>query len=233
MKTILSLIVLLLVSISTAQLQPPSAQVQPPTKAKQIHPTKNHKRKTASGSSVSLSCNAPTSGTKPTGYNFYRGTTSGGPYTKLGTATTCAYIDTTVANSTTYYYVATSVSTASSPPESGYSNQVSATIPAGSTTPNSPSGLTVGTITGKNVPLTWTAPSSQAANVVIAYQLYRGVAPNLPGPTLIAILPSSQTSYTDTGCALAQCYYEIKAYDINNAKSYLLTAASNIVEAVM
>jgi hypothetical protein len=66
------------------------------------------------------------------GYNVYRGTISGGPYTKL-TATPVAvltYHDSTVANSTTYYYVITAVG--SNPPyvvtESVDSAQVTAVV---------------------------------------------------------------------------------------------------------
>jgi len=50
------------------------------------------------------------------GYNAYRGTISGGPYTKLTPTPVNAltYTDSTVANSTTYYYVVTAVG--SNPP---------------------------------------------------------------------------------------------------------------------
>jgi len=63
------------------------------------------------------------------GYNVYRSTVSGGPYTKLNSTlvTTTQYTDSTVQAGQTYYYVTTSVD--SSNVESTYSNQVSATIP--------------------------------------------------------------------------------------------------------
>src|SRR5580698_10403903 len=66
--------------------------------------------KVAAGPSVSLSCTPATSGTIATGFNFYRSTSSTGPFTILGTSpmsASCAYIDSTVAFSTTYYYEAT------------------------------------------------------------------------------------------------------------------------------
>jgi hypothetical protein len=77
--------------------------------------------------SVALSWTASTS--TVTGYNVYRGTTSGGPYTKINSSliTTLAYTDTTVQSGTTYFYVATSVD--SSGGESVNSNEVSASIP--------------------------------------------------------------------------------------------------------
>jgi pectate lyase len=83
---------------------------------------------TATETSVILDWNNnPESGTKR--YNVYRSTTPGSNYTKLTyvAVTTSAYTDTTVTYGTKYYYVVTSLSTASS--ESLYSSEVSA-IPA-------------------------------------------------------------------------------------------------------
>jgi hypothetical protein len=61
------------------------------------------------------------------GYNVYRGTASGGPYsTKVNSSliTNSNYIDSSVVNGTTYYYVVTAVNNAAQ--ESGNSNQASA-----------------------------------------------------------------------------------------------------------
>jgi fibronectin type 3 domain-containing protein len=63
------------------------------------------------------------------GYNVYRSTVSGGPYTEMNPAllTPIQYTDSAVQAGQTYYYVATSVD--SSNVESTYSSEVSATIP--------------------------------------------------------------------------------------------------------
>jgi fibronectin type 3 domain-containing protein len=63
------------------------------------------------------------------GYNVYRGSVSGGPYTMINSSLdgTTAYTDNTVVSGQTYYYVATAVNSASQ--ESGYSNQAQAIIP--------------------------------------------------------------------------------------------------------
>jgi hypothetical protein len=63
------------------------------------------------------------------GYNMYRGTVSGGPYTMINTSMdgTTAYADNTVASGQTYYYVAAAVDGSSN--ESGYSNETQAVIP--------------------------------------------------------------------------------------------------------
>jgi hypothetical protein len=77
--------------------------------------------------SVSLSWTA--SSTSFAGFNIYRGTQSGGPYSKVNSSliTTTSYSDATVSAGNTYYYVATEES--SSGTESGYSSQVTATVP--------------------------------------------------------------------------------------------------------
>jgi len=63
------------------------------------------------------------------GYNTYRSTVSGGPYTKLTSSPQApsSYTDLAVQSGNTYYYVVTAVSTSNV--ESGYSNQAAATIP--------------------------------------------------------------------------------------------------------
>jgi ASPM-SPD-2-Hydin domain-containing protein/centrosomal CEP192-like protein len=62
-------------------------------------------------------------------FNLYRGSTSGGPYTKMNSSSlsTTSYTDTSVSAGQTYYYVATDLNTAGE--ESAYSNQVTAAIP--------------------------------------------------------------------------------------------------------
>lgn len=76
--------------------------------------------------SVTLSWNPSTN---VTGYNVYRGTVSGGPYSLLNPSLnpSTTYTDATVQSGTTYFYVATAVDGSGS--ESGYSNEASAVIP--------------------------------------------------------------------------------------------------------
>ena len=183
------------------------------------------------GPSVSLSCTAPTSGVTPNSYNFYRSTTSGTGYVILGSSATCAYTDTTVNFGTTYYYVATSINTATCPSgsvcESADSNQASATI-GSNPVPNPPTGLTVGTIVSNNIPLQWNAPAPQQGIVVNAYTVWRGGNPSLPSPSKIATITA--TAYADKGCTLKLCYYEVRATDTVNKKQ-VVTAPSNIVSA--
>jgi fibronectin type 3 domain-containing protein len=63
-----------------------------------------------------------------TGYNVYRGTVSGGPYTKIvSDMNALDYNDTSVQASKNYFYVVTAMD--SSGLESTYSNEASAAIP--------------------------------------------------------------------------------------------------------
>lgn len=76
---------------------------------------------------VSLTWNASTS--QVTGYNIYRGNTSGGPYSRINSVLdpNTAYTDSSVAGGQTYYYVTTAVN--SSGEESAYSNETQAVVP--------------------------------------------------------------------------------------------------------
>lgn len=79
--------------------------------------------------SVSLSWVASASAAV-TGYNVYRGTVSGGPYSKLTSSPVSgmSYTDSTVEAGQTYYYVTTSVNSQGA--ESSDSNQATAVIPS-------------------------------------------------------------------------------------------------------
>lgn len=63
------------------------------------------------------------------GYNVYRSTVSGGPYSQINSAlvASTSYTDSTVAAGTTYYYVTTEINNAGA--ESGYSNVAETQIP--------------------------------------------------------------------------------------------------------
>jgi len=82
---------------------------------------------TAAAHSVTVSWTASTSAV--TGYNVYRSTVTGGPYTKINPVleTSTDYVDTAVAAGAKYYYVVTAVTSAGV--ESNASAQVSATVP--------------------------------------------------------------------------------------------------------
>jgi hypothetical protein len=64
------------------------------------------------------------------GYNLYRGSVSGGPYTQINPVLdpSTAYTDSTVQGGNTYYYVSTALNSGGI--ESGFSNQVKVVVPA-------------------------------------------------------------------------------------------------------
>ena len=82
---------------------------------------------TNSSYSADLSWQAGTSDI--VGYNLYRGTTHGGPYSEINSAllAVTTYTDSTVVAGNTYYYVATEVDNKGN--ESGYSAETKAVIP--------------------------------------------------------------------------------------------------------
>jgi hypothetical protein len=77
---------------------------------------------------VTLSWNADNS-QGIVGYNIYRGSTSGGPYSRINSTLdpSTTYSDSSIADGQTYYYVTTAVN--STGEESGYSNETQAVIP--------------------------------------------------------------------------------------------------------
>ena len=77
--------------------------------------------------SVSLSWDD--TGAQISGYNVYRSTISGGPYSKINGALVVPtnYSDTSVVSGTTYFYVVTAVGTSGM--ESAFSNQTTAAVP--------------------------------------------------------------------------------------------------------
>ncbi len=89
--------------------------------------TESYSLKIESNYHVALSWDASTS-PDITGYNVYRGTVSGGPYTEIAShVVDTTYTDTTVAEDKTYYYVTTAVNSTNE--QSGYSNQVKVEVP--------------------------------------------------------------------------------------------------------
>jgi fibronectin type 3 domain-containing protein len=81
----------------------------------------------ATSSSVDLTWSDSSTGLS--GFNVYRGTTTGGPYAKINPSLVPnpTYTDTSVQSGSTYYYVTTAVGTAGA--ESSYSNESAAAIP--------------------------------------------------------------------------------------------------------
>jgi hypothetical protein len=82
---------------------------------------------TTNSHSVSLTWNPSTS--TVAGYNLYRGTQSGGPYSRMNSAllSSTSYDDSGVQSGTNYFYVSTAVDASNN--ESAFSNEATAAIP--------------------------------------------------------------------------------------------------------
>lgn len=171
-------------------------------------------------------------------FNFYRGSGSGlESATPLNSAPLllCSFSDTNVAALAKYWYVARAYRATSATPLSDPTNEVPVTVP-GDAKPLPPTNLQVSATTAKNaVPLMWHAPSIQSDFTTIAYEVWRGSDPTLPHPTMIALVPDTQPSYTDKSCGSLPnrtCYYEVRAFDIDDNIALVESGSSNVVKAV-
>jgi fibronectin type 3 domain-containing protein len=171
---------------------------------------------TAGNAQVSLKWSASSSASS---YPVKRATVSGGPYTQIGAPTSTTYIDSALANGTTYYYVVSALDSAG---ESANSAQVSALPVAPASIPAAPTGLAA-TSGNARVSLSW-SPSSSATS----YHVKRATTNGGPYSQLAA--PASGT-YSDTSVTNdTQYYYVVSALDsagesANSAQVSALPAA--------
>jgi glucuronoarabinoxylan endo-1,4-beta-xylanase len=146
---------------------------------------------TAGNALVSLTWSASSGATS---YNVKRSTTSGGPYTTIGSPTTANYTDSSVTNGTTYYYVVSAVNSAG---ESGNSAEVKATPIA---PPAAPTGLTA-TAGNAQVALSWNASAGATS-----YNVKRSTT---SGSGYSTISSPATNSYTDTAVTNGTPYYYV------------------------
>jgi fibronectin type 3 domain-containing protein/regulation of enolase protein 1 (concanavalin A-like superfamily) len=154
---------------------------------------------TASGQQVALSW---ASVSNAASYNIKRATTSGGPYTKIGAATSPSYADPGLAGGVTYYYVVTAVNLDA---ESAASSQASAI-----TALSSPGGFTA-TPGNAQAVLSWTAVSNATS-----YHVKRATT---SGGTYTTVGSPTTTTYTNTGLTNGATYY------------YVVTAVNSLTES--
>ena len=130
-----------------------------------------------------------------TSYHVKRGTTSGGPYTEAGSATTTNYTDTSLTNGTKYFYV---VSALNASGESANSTEVSVT--PSSPVLAAPKDL-IATAGNRQVSLTWTASSGATSYHVKRAATNGGPYSQVSAPT--------NASYTDSGLTNGTTYYYV------------------------
>jgi fibronectin type 3 domain-containing protein len=138
------------------------------------------------------------------GYDIYRSTTPGGQTNRLNLvrSKTSAYTDTSVAGTRKYYYVVTAVDTNFN--SSADSIEVSATVPADSTPPAAPSGVSA---TGGDtiVSLNWNDNNESDMN---GYNAYRSTTSGGPYTKLNGSLLVS-SAYTDNSVINGTTYYYV------------------------
>jgi fibronectin type 3 domain-containing protein len=147
----------------------------------------------AGNQQVSLSWTAATGASS---YHVKRATTSGGPYTQVGSATATSYSDTSVTNGTTYFYVVSAVNTSG---ESANSSQASSTptTPAAGV-PAVPAALSA-TAGNQQISLSWTASSGATS-----YHVKRATVSG--GPYSQVSAPTSN-AFLNTGLANGTTYF--------------------------
>jgi fibronectin type 3 domain-containing protein len=147
---------------------------------------------TAANAQVSLTWTASPNATS---YNVKRATTTGGPYTTISSPTAASFIDVSLTNGTTYFYVVSAVNSAG---ESANSSEASAKPTAQSQAPAAPTVL-MATAASAQVSLSWSATAT-------SYNVKR--APTTGGPYTKISSPST-TSFTDTGLTNGTTYFYV------------------------
>ncbi len=150
-------------------------------------------------------------------YRVYRSTTSGGPYTLLGTSTTTGFTDHTVDGGVTYYYVVTARASC----ESAFSAEVSATPTGSCTLPPVFGGLVSASASYSAkcaVDLAWDAATARCGGPV-TYAIYRSTASGFtPSAANRIAWGVTGTSYTDASGLLdgVTYHYVVRAVDASN-----------------
>jgi len=179
------------------------------------------------GQTASISWTASTDNVGVTGYQLYRGTSSGftpDASTLVGSPSGTSTTD-TVPGLGTYYYKVIAVDAAgnASAPSSP------ASVTAGDTTPpTAPTGLTA-TVNGSTVNLSWTASTDNVG--VTGYTIYRSTTSGFTPSAATMLGTSTGTTFADSGTANGTYYYVVTATDgasNNSAPSAQATATVTV-----
>ncbi|WP_199613965.1 OmpL47-type beta-barrel domain-containing protein [Paenibacillus alkalitolerans] len=137
-------------------------------------------------------------------YGIYRESDPEGPYNKIGSSLTAAYTDKTVSPSTTYYY---KVSATGVGGESEKSGSVSTTTNPPVTIPETPTGVSAGTVTTSAFEILW-KPVDNAES----YNIYRKAS----GESTFTLLGSTSSAvYVDKKISVSKTGYSYKVTAVN------------------
>jgi len=155
------------------------------------------------------------------GYNIYRSTSTGGPYSKINSTITTInhYTDTGLTNTVKYYYAITAEDTSGN--ESAYSTEVNAT-PASSSPPMPPTGIEGESDTSGNFTITWNAVSLREdesdLNNLKGYRILSSPSLSYTFSEEVFISSSNPRIWTKTA-AETEYYYTIRTVDAEENES--------------
>jgi len=159
-----------------------------------------------------------------TGFEIYRATKSGGPYTYLGINDNLSYTDNGLLPGTAYYYIVRAVNGSAAAKST---NEATATTSADVTPPTAPSGLALLSATGNSISVKWTASTDNVG--VVYYDIFVNgqKAYTIPAPAGTTI------TYTVNNLTASQIYnIQVAGRDIAGNESpfsnQITAAAVNI-----
>jgi fibronectin type 3 domain-containing protein len=176
---------------------------------------------TPSGAGVSLTWNANTEANLA-GYNVYRGTASGGPFTKLNTSdllATAEFVDVTAPLNQQVWYIVKAVDNVGN--ESGNNAAVSATRTIDTAAPAIPKSFTA-TASSTGIQLNW---ADNTDSDFLGYNLYRSTSPDTGFQLLNTSGLLGSSTYFDSGAPTnVTSYYRVTAVDTSQNESNPATA---------
>jgi trimeric autotransporter adhesin len=153
----------------------------------------------ASGTTQTTTTISWTASTGATSYKIFRSTTSGGPYSQVGTSTTTSFADSGLTCNTTYFYVVTA---SNGTCDSGNSAQASTTTSTCTCTPPAaPTGVATSGTTQTATTVSWTASTGATS-----YKIFRSTT---SGGPYSQVGTSTTTSFNDTGLTCNTTYYYV------------------------
>ncbi|HEY2290629.1 MAG TPA: fibronectin type III domain-containing protein [Thermoanaerobaculia bacterium] len=134
-----------------------------------------------------------------TSYKIFRSTTSGGPYSQVGTSTTTSFADSGLTCNTAYFYVVTASNGSC---DSGNSAQASTTTSTCTCTPPAaPTGVATSGATQTGLTVSWTASSGATS-----YKILRSTT---SGGPYTQVGTSTTTSFADSGLTCNTTYFYV------------------------
>ncbi len=156
------------------------------------------------GNDVDLTWNASTDDVGVVGYDIYRATSQGGPYTVIATEPTTAFQDADLTDGTYWYYLRAVDAAGNTSWRTGYKSVEVTGAVADTERPSPPKGLMVAAVGTDSIDLTWTASTDNIG--VAGYQIFDSAG------TVVGV--ASSTTGTVTGLASGTTYsFYVKALD--------------------